>query len=200
MLACLSLFLGVELLMMKPVLSVIAHNQRWKAIRPYLRGRVLDVGCGWASIPDLLAPGQQYVGVDGNPTMIAYGQKKYPQHRFFTRNVDTQPLALSEACFDTVILSAVIEHLQQPERILHEIRQVLAPQGNLLITTPTPWGDFLHHLGSLLRLFYAESVLGHVKVFNQKSLRDIAEQCGFEVVEYRTFALGANQVAVCKGK
>lgn len=184
---------------MKPILSVMASNRRWKAILPYLHGSVLDIGCGWTTIPNLLAAGQLYVGVDGNPTMIDYGQKKYPQHQFYVRNFDSQPLALSETCFDTVILSAVIEHLQHPERILREIRQVLAPDGRLLITTPTPWGDLLHHVGSKLRLFYSESVLEHVQIFDQHSLRQMVEQCGFEAVEYRRFALGANQIAVCRG-
>lgn len=183
---------------MNPLLSDQATQYRIKSIRPYLRGRVLDVGCGWTRLPPLLAPDQVYVGVDGNAEALEADRRKFPSLRFLLRDVDHQPLDLGEERFDTAVMTAVIEHLHAPERILTEIRQALAPGGLLLITTPTPFGDWLHRVGDPLKLFYSEAVVAHVKIFDRKTLHGIAAKCGYEAVHYQTFAWGANQLLVCR--
>jgi SAM-dependent methyltransferase len=184
--------------MMRPLLSDKATQLRIKIILPYVRGRVLDVGCGWARIPGLLAPEQRYVGVDGNAEALAFDRGKYPQHRFLLRDVDRQPLDLGEERFDTVVMTAVIEHLHVPQHILDEIHSVLAPGGVLLITTPTPFGDWLHRIGDPLKLFYSEAVVAHVQIFDRQALHRIVAERRYDAVHYQSFAWGANQLLVCR--
>jgi SAM-dependent methyltransferase len=47
-------------------------------------------------------------------------------------------LPVTEATFDLVLCSEVLEHIEDDESALDELRRVLAPDGWLVITVPTP--------------------------------------------------------------
>ena len=99
---------------MKPILSDYARNWRWQMVAPYIRGRVLDVGCGFTRLPDRLGSDQGYVGVDVVLEAIRVGQQRYPQHTFYQCDLGRAPLPLAGEVFDTVLMMAVLEHLNFP--------------------------------------------------------------------------------------
>ena len=144
---------------MKPLLSERARNQRWRAIRPFLRGAILDIGCGWTTLPELFPTGTIYMGVDKSQEAVDYFTGRYPQHSFYLRDLDDGSLDLGDRKFDTVILAAVVEHLQDPEPVLRQARELLVESGLLVVTTPSPLGESVHGIGSRLGLFYQESVV-----------------------------------------
>jgi hypothetical protein len=67
----------------------------------------------------------------------------------------------------------------------------------LVLTTPSPLGDIVHKLGSQFKLFYAEEVVEHVKIFNRNELRNILIDCGYSATHFRYFLLWLNQLLVC---
>jgi hypothetical protein len=67
-----------------------------------------------------------------------------------------------------------------------------------MITTPSPFGDLIHQLGSRLRLFYSEAHIRHVKIYDPAGLRDLATECGYRVQHSGTFLLKMNQLLVCR--
>jgi len=181
---------------MKPLLSGLATRQRIKHILPYLNGNILDIGCGWTDLPDLLSPEQAYTGVDLKENALKNNQSRYPQHTFIRQNIDTEALAFDGQIFDTVVLTAVLEHIHSPDKVMREIRTLLAPGGHLLLTTPSPWGDWFHKFGSQIRLFYSEEHVGHVKIFNRQELHKIMTDTGFQVTNFRFFLIWLNQLIV----
>ena len=185
---------------MKPFLSGYARNWRWRMVEPYVRGRVLDVGCGFTRLPDRLTPDQSYVGVDVVPEAIRAGQQRYPQHTFYPCDLGRAPLPLADGVFDTVLMLAVLEHLNFPRETLQAVRPHLAPDGYLLLTTPSPLGDWAHRVGSRMKMFYPEHVVQHVKIYDRRALCGLLDNCGFEVVAFRRFEVGINQLAVCRGR
>lgn len=50
-----------------------------------------------------------------------------------------QPLPFPDESFDLVWSSEVIEHLEQPQRVLAELRRVLRPGGDIILTTPNSY-------------------------------------------------------------
>ena len=48
---------------------------------------------------------------------------------------DAQALGIRDASFDVVLCTEVLEHLPEPQRAIDEIFRVLAPGGQLLLTT-----------------------------------------------------------------
>ena len=109
-------------------------NMRRRFVRlaaPVLRGRdVLDLGCGRQPYRSLMAA-RSYVGVDIEPSVrpqvVAVG--------------DRLPFAASS--FTGVVCSEVLEHTPHPERVLADIRRVLAEGGLLYVTVPQMW--YLHY-------------------------------------------------------
>jgi len=182
----------------RPLLSDYATQQRWQAILPHVRGAVLDVGCGTTRLPDRLDPGQPYVGVDISPVILQRNRDRYPQHRFVQANIDVEGLDVGGAQFDTIVMSAVLEHLHDPPHALGVVRPLLKPEGRLLLTTPSPLGDWVHKIGSSLGLFYAEKVVKHVTIFDGKALVAVVEEAGFAVENYQPFLLGINQLVICR--
>jgi 2-polyprenyl-3-methyl-5-hydroxy-6-metoxy-1,4-benzoquinol methylase len=183
---------------MKPLLSGYAKDQRRRAISSFLRGDVLDVGCGWTSLPDILTQGQSYVGIDANPRAVDACSQRYRQCTFYLRNLDVEPLGLGDLRFDTVVMAAVLEHLRYPERVLREARTLIRSGGLLAVTTPSPLGELTHRIGSRLGLFYPESSVQHVQVWGRHGLADMSSRCGYQVIQYRHFLFGTNQLLVCQ--
>jgi hypothetical protein len=64
------------------------------------------------------------------------------------------------------------------------------------MTTPSPFGDWLHQAGSRLGLFYSEEFVGHVKIFAERDLADLARRTGYRMAVYRRFLFQTNQLIV----
>jgi SAM-dependent methyltransferase len=93
--------------------------------------RVLDLGAGNLAFRTLLKPvADTYLSVDLTPT-----------HRDLTAVADGSMLPFADHSLDLVLCSAVIEHTEDPEDLLHEIGRVLRPGGDLILTAP-----FLHQM------------------------------------------------------
>jgi SAM-dependent methyltransferase len=87
--------------------------------------RVLDLGSGAAP----------YAGI-------------FPHRRYITADLlapaavtcDAAALPFAAGSFDLVLCTEVLEHVPDPDAMLHEIRRVLGPRGALALTTPLTWG------------------------------------------------------------
>lgn len=183
---------------MKPLLSGYARRRRLHAILPFVRGDVLDLGCGWLHLPDHLTEQQGYVGVDVMPAALEYNAQRYPGYSYYLCDLDTEPLSLGDRHFEVVTMVALLEHLHSPERILSQIPSLLEPEGLLLITTPSPLGDWVHRLGSRIRLFYPEAHVQHVRIYDRRALEDLLLRFGYQIQHFRTFLAGTNQLIVCQ--
>jgi hypothetical protein len=95
-------------------------------------------------------------------------------------------------------MMAVLEHLHRSNETLRDVRRYLSPAGCLLLTTPSPLGDWVHRVGSRLHLFYPEYVVQHVQIYDRRAIYQLLTDNGFEVITFRHFELGINQLAVCR--
>jgi 2-polyprenyl-3-methyl-5-hydroxy-6-metoxy-1,4-benzoquinol methylase len=161
--------------------------------------RLLDVGCGRATLLNELAgrlPGTGLAGVDVRDE--ATGPFEY-------RSADlTAGLPWPDNSFEVVTFGEVIEHVPDPDALLAEIHRVLVPGGQMVITTPNmvSWANRIlvpfgiqplftetstqHNLGRRWGVLgQGKPVQGHLKVFTHRSLREIVELNGFDVVERR---------------
>ena len=177
------------------LLSVYLRSRRLTRIRPYLRGRILDLGCGDGPIISLLSPHNSYTGVD-RPRMVRRLKFRYPQHRFFVANLDQGLAVPPESVFDTVVLTAVIEHLENPGILLDQVSPLLVDDGTLIVTTPTPGGDRLHYLGAVIGLASRFATAEHVRVYRKEDLESLLADHGFATKHYETFEFGLNQLIV----
>lgn len=178
---------------MTPLLAPYIQTARLDKVRPYLNGRILDLGCGMGHLIPLLAADQAYLGVDHDAVLVQRVQARYPDRRFAVCDLDREDLQLEQS-FDTVVLSAVLEHLADPTRLLGSIKRHLESGGTVVLTTPTPLGHWVHSWGARLGLFHMEAALDHKCIYDRARLFQLFSRHGFTGRAYQTFLLGCNQV------
>ena len=100
------------------------------------RPRVLDLGCGDGRIAGLLAArGAEVTGVDPSETALERARAAHPDLAFMLpANDGTIPLA--DGSFDVALAVNVLEHVADTQRLMSEVRRVLAPGGRLAIAVP----------------------------------------------------------------
>ncbi len=99
----------------------------------------LDVGCGdgalTASIRKL---GHRVYGVDTNNEGIRLAKEKFIENNLIGNFyvIEGYDYPFENNFFEVVVCADVIEHVQEPRRMLEEIHRVLKREGILIISTP----------------------------------------------------------------
>lgn len=169
------------------------HQRLYKAYvaaGPYVKGDVLEVGCGEGrGIQLLMTNATSFTAVDKIKPVIDRLQQTHPHARLISMNIP--PLAgLKDNSYDLIVSFQVIEHINDDKLFLKEIHRVLKPGGISLITTPNrklsltrnPWHirEYLaEELRQLALLYFAgaemKGITGNEKVMkyyeeNKKSV------------------------------
>jgi len=147
-----------------------------------LRGKVvIDVGCGGGSLLDHVR-GICASAVAVEPDEIfgaSLKERGYPWYR----SVEAAAADYGGKA-DTVLSVQVIEHVENPRQFLAGIKQLLAPSGMLLLSTPNRRDIMLELLPDEFSSFYYRSQ--HRWYFDRQSLGRCAEAAGLRVIEART--------------
>lgn len=171
------------------------HGRRFQEVAKLatkVDGRLLDVGCDGGTLTEKVAERarpERVVGVDISVKSLAYNLSKRPQ--FDVAVADAEELPFRDGMFDAIFCSEVMEHIEQPEKMLSEVRRCLAPNGYAVVMVPaeTPLFKFLW-------FFWTKFGKGkvwdhaHVQDFGGKSLDRVVKQAGFRVLKDRRFLLG----------
>ena len=105
--------------------------------------KVLDLGCSQGVVCLLLGcEGFNCIGVDNEESAINYArhelenEEKAVQQRVSFILAEATKLPFEDNSFDTIILTEVLEHLNNPDKILAESKRVLKEKGKIIITVP----------------------------------------------------------------
>ncbi len=124
------------------------YDQRWSAyLNASLRmtierigdlpaGRVLDVACGTGLLLELLAQrsdSSELFGVDTVPAMLDVARKKLGQRATLLES-EAARLPFDDADFSLVVSTNSLHYFPDVDAVLREIRRVISPSGNLVIT------------------------------------------------------------------
>ena len=99
-----------------------------KQIPLYVRGRLVDLGCGEVPLFETYRP---YIS---DNTCVDWPSTQHSSEYLDCACDLTAPLPFADHAFDTVIISNVLEHLPQPDAAWPEISRVLVPGGKVLLT------------------------------------------------------------------
>jgi SAM-dependent methyltransferase len=116
----------------------IIRNGLYKSIlsvAPKIEGDVLDLGCGSKPYESLFTSAKSYVGVDVE--VSGHDHKDSKVDVFY----DGKRLPFPDGHFDAVVSFEVFEHVFNIDEVIAEIRRVLKPHGQVLITMPFSWEE-----------------------------------------------------------
>jgi 2-polyprenyl-3-methyl-5-hydroxy-6-metoxy-1,4-benzoquinol methylase len=106
------------------------NNQRLRIITRYAGRNILDIGCGSGDyIVNLNQHGYQAIGLD----LLNHSNWNGPfRHSFIQATANYLPF--SDSSYDTVLGFELLEHIAQPDQILHEIYRVCLK--NAILSVP----------------------------------------------------------------
>ncbi|MGP4002244.1 class I SAM-dependent methyltransferase [Streptomyces sp. 8N706] len=157
---------------------------------------VLDIGCGdgsAAATAARLLAGHRIVGVDWSQDALRRAGPRIPH--LVRGELTDGGLPFTTAGADAVLFSEVVEHLVDPDAALEELHRVLRPGGHLLLSTPNlaAWYNRALLLAGVQPVFSEVSlrwihgrpgsrVVGHLRLYTPRALKEFVTACGFEVV------------------
>jgi SAM-dependent methyltransferase len=153
-----------------------------------IRGRVLDVGCGGGSVAKAVKrarPDLEVFGCDLSESALRTARSN-PEGVDF-RLATAERLPFGDGELDFVWIFDVLEHVDDPERVLREVARVLKPGGRFHIVLPLEGQPrTLYRLvGCGTRWTAKVRHGGHIQIFSAARFRDMASACGLRVLRTR---------------
>lgn len=107
--------------------------------------RILEVGCGDGALSGVLCSnlGIAVSGVDTSETGLALARSMFADRGLVGdfRHITGYATGFPDASFELIVCSDVIEHVDNPNAMLVEIRRLLVRGGRLIITTPLRFSE-----------------------------------------------------------
>lgn len=171
------------------------HEAKFRLIErvamPEKHERVLDAGCGSGTISYFLSQNAGHVvGIDSNPSAIAYASEAYraPNLHFQLGQFDD---LIGDKPFDKIYSIEVVEHLyaDQVADVLSLFYKLANPGAQLFLTTPnyrSAW-PFIEWLLDRFGLVAQLDEVQHVTHFSKRRLITMCERAGWMVRHIGTF-------------
>jgi len=147
----------------------------------------LEVGCGEGFLlSSAAAKGWNVSGVDYQLAPVqAFNPNVVGQVVASDPNTYLSELIEKGVRKDVLVLQNVLEHVLHPEELLRKLQQLLTDDGCLLVQVPNDFSDLqaLANQQGRINRDYWFLPPQHLNYFNEKNLPEVAQSCGFEVVD-----------------
>ncbi|MSU54988.1 MAG: glycosyltransferase [Candidatus Taylorbacteria bacterium] len=139
-------------------------------------GSVLEIGSGVGDLLSVLKANHS-VGIDLSSKMVEVAKKKHPECEF--RVMDAEEMEFSET-FDYIVLSDLLGHLADVEKVFHNLKKVSHSKTRVIITYYNYAWEPILRLAETLGL-KAKQPLQHW--LSEKDIENLLYLAGFEVVK-----------------
>lgn len=146
--------------------------------------RILDWGCGFGQVSDLLwRAGLDVTPFDYSPTAEegVWPLQRYPHLRVHLSS-DPRRLPFADGSFDAVLSCGVLEHVEDPDASLREIRRVLALGGRFYVYKLPNRASYLEAIARRAGLYY-HGAFEHDRLYDRGSAKTLLSRHGFSVQE-----------------
>ena len=162
-----------------------------RSAAPMGRARILDVGCGPATVLGILKQeGFEVHGVDASARAAEVAKR---DHGVDVSVGTLGEAGLASASFDTVVLLHVLEHVPDPGEVLVAIGRVLRDSGRLVLQVPNIDSVQFRLFGTR---WYGLDVPRHLIDYSRKAVLGLLDAHGFSVERVRHFNLRDNAPAM----
>jgi SAM-dependent methyltransferase len=148
--------------------------------RHHIGSRVLEVGCGISTMSRrLVETADAVVAIEPNPACAAIARRALGDHPRFELRVcrleECDRAELTGHRFDTIFCINVLEHIADDVAALRTFREIIVPDGRVLIFVPAIQAVY----GPL------DAALGHHRRYSKRSLRRAFHNAGLELITLR---------------
>jgi SAM-dependent methyltransferase len=162
--------------------------RRVRILESYLlneTGIFLDLGCGDCRVEESLNKYDiKFIGIDLNLNSLREAKSK--GHNVIC--ADARRLPFEDVCFDGVILTEVLEHVEEDDKVISEISRVLRSNASCIITVPNGQCSNVLPFQRLVNIMYRESAkrFGHVRSgYTIATLEGMFNRYSFKLVDYQ---------------
>jgi ubiquinone/menaquinone biosynthesis C-methylase UbiE len=161
-----------------------AEARRKLIVKLIRQGKILEIGCAEGFMTGaILEKNVDLVAADISHNYIKRARRQFPQVKYLVMDAANMPLR--DDIFDTVILSAVLEHVPEPYYLLEEVHRVLrnGPDTTLILVVPNVL-SLSNISGHFLRMYekYMNIYDGHINFYDYGSVLQLYKKIGFEPV------------------
>lgn len=174
---------------------MILENNPEKVLKEISGGRVLDVAAGAGNslkyLKETLKEYKELVGVDIIPVdrvkEISGGFFDEPGIEYF--EMDSKNLSFEDNSFNTVSIVNSLHHMDDVEKVLLEMKRVLAPGGHAIISEMYSDGQDEHEMAHVLLHHWWAKIDGglgipHFETFPRKKLESLIEKLAVKPIRY----------------
>jgi 2-polyprenyl-3-methyl-5-hydroxy-6-metoxy-1,4-benzoquinol methylase len=161
--------------------------------------RILDLGCsGGLFAAHARAAGHHVTGVDREEIPGVRGRTD----RFILASLEDGIPAAAGDGYDVIVAADVIEHLSQPAAVLRDMRRVLRPGGQVLLSVPN-FAHWYPRARVALGLFGYDrrGILDetHLRFFTRATLRRLVRSTGFDILGEHATGLPLGAISATDG-
>lgn len=180
------------------ILQRFWHTRRFEEVGKILSptaGKILDIGCADGTFTKIIfekTKPSRIVGIDVLPKSIAYAKRRFARsRRMFFKVADAHNLPFSDESFDAVFCLEVLEHAEDPLRVISEMHRVLKKGGYAVVLIPTENFLFKYIIWPLWTLWRGKIWRGtHLHAMEPKELPAHLVANGFTIEKEKSFLLG----------
>lgn len=144
----------------------------YETIKPYTGKKVLEVGAGIGNITRFLINEKEISVCDIDKNAIKILEEKFHSNiSIIEWDIEKEPDDELKARFDSVVCLNVLEHIEDDEKALLNLKETLCGDGNLIILVPAH--KFLYSP--------LDENLGHFKRYSKKELKELLEKTGLKI-------------------
>lgn len=172
-------------------------DQSFRFVCEYLPrpGSMLDIGCGSGRLLYVARrAGWEVMGLELSEEMAQLVRTKLGIRVVVGDFLEAEPREISEDPFDLICLRHVLEHLPDCNLAMSKIRELLRPDGHVLIEIPNVESlskkvkRFLTNIGLRRAKYPVDMVIGHANEFCRSSFEYLLDKTGFTLVRWETYS------------
>tara|TARA_Y100001960_G_C14654181_1_gene817491 strand:+ start:372 stop:1262 length:891 start_codon:yes stop_codon:yes gene_type:complete len=165
-------------------------------IKPYLKEQynVLEIGSYYGVLGNIIKPHvNNYTGLELSKHAAEYSKKKYSLN---IKNDSLYTFLNKSFLFDVIIMSDVVEHLDDPFQIFKLIEKNLKPDGILIFTTfnidsfvPKIMGRKYHWIMPMHKFYFSNNTIKYLLKNNNMEITKIKKDTRLISAEYLLYKL-----------
>lgn len=129
---------GERMVFKNPNEITIEHLHRYAFAQDYVVGKsVLDIACGEGYGSNYLAKkAKSVIGIDLDEQTVKWASSKYSRNNLEYLSSSVEKIPLPDSSIDVIVSFETIEHVEDPDKMMLELKRVLKGDGLILISTP----------------------------------------------------------------